>query len=225
MIPYNATKPLISLHIPKCAGQTFRQLLEQWFGNRFFAHYFQQHQSPPPKHPLKPGICIHGHFNQSRGFGVEDYYPEVDQFITVLRDPLDAAVSNYFYWKTKARNIQLKNGTLHPGSADDYKNIDDFFKKRATSNMLDFMPGLITKENYREIIETKFVWIGLAENIQTHVNDLATALGFPSAEMGRLNTAIRDEELSSAVCNKFIENNPLEFDLYRYVRDRLMKKE
>lgn len=225
MIAYDATKPLISLHIPKCAGQTFRQVLEQWFEHRIFIHYFQQYNSFPPKHPLKPGICIHGHFNKTRGFGVIDYYPEVDQFIAVLRDPLEAAISNYFFWKIKAREIQLRKGIISKGGEHDYRDIDDFFKKRPKSNMLDFMPREMTRENYKEIIETQFVWIGLVENVQRHVDGLAEALGVAAVTVDRLNAADRNEEVSSGIRQNFIENNPLEFEIYRYVRDRLIKKE
>ena len=225
MIAYDPGKPLISLHIPKCAGQSFRPVLEKWFANRFFIHYFQQYNALPPKHPLKPGICIHGHFDQTRGYGVMDYYPEVDQFITVLRDPLEAAISNYFFWKTKARIRQLRIGKITVGSDHDYRNIDDFFCKRPRSNMLNFMPREMTKENYREILETKFVWIGLMENLQAHVDVLAKTLGFPEVVVERLNTANRDEELSSGARRDFIENSSLEFEIYRYVKELLMKKE
>jgi len=223
MIDYDTGKPLISLHVPKCGGQTLRRVLEKWFGERFFVHYFQQGHSLPPRHPQKPGICIHGHFNQARGFGVMDYYPEVDQFIAVLRDPIEAAVSNYFFWKRKARSIQLINKMMVPGGEQDYRDIDDFFRKRPRSNMLDFMPRMMTKENYRETIETKFVWIGLVEKLQMHVDGLAEVLGFSPVTVDRLNASNRDEELSSAARLSFFENNQLVFEIYNYAKDRFMK--
>jgi hypothetical protein len=91
--------------------------------------------------------------------------------------------------------------------------------------MLDFMPRVITKDNYREIIDTKFVWIGLVENLQSHVSELAAVLGFPDVVMERLNTAHRDEELSLNIRRDFIGNNQLAFEIYQYARDRLIKKE
>lgn len=219
---YNSREPLISLHIPKCAGQSFRQVLEQLFPGRLYVHYFQQHNALPPKHPLEPGICIHGHFNQTKGFGVIDYYPEVHQFITILRDPLEAAISNYFYWKTKARAIHLKNGVITPGGEHDYKNINDFFQKRPKSNMLDFMPCQVTRENYKEIFETQFVWIGLVENLQQHINELIRLLDLPSGnavhavQVNRVNSSTRDEPLSPHIREAFITGNQLEFEIYHY---------
>ncbi len=37
-------------------------------------------------------ICIHGHFSKYRGMGIKAYYPEVEPFITVLRDPYEIAL-------------------------------------------------------------------------------------------------------------------------------------
>ena len=224
MIAYDSAKPLISLHIPKCAGQSFRRVLEKWFENRFFVHYFQQHNACPPKYELKPGICIHGHFNRKRGFGAIDYYREVDQFVVVLRDPLEAAISNYFFWKTKERARQLKIGMITQGGKHDYKNIDDFFRKRPKSNMLDFMPREMTKENYKEILEMKFVWIGLVENLPESMEGLARRLGFAPVPLERVNASPRDEELSVVLRQTFMRDNDLEFEIYHYVKKAMPSK-
>ncbi len=224
MIAYDAAKPLISLHVPKCAGQSFRRVLEQWYGSRFFIHYYQQHGARPPKHELKPGICIHGHFNRTRGFGVMEYYPGADQFISIMRDPLEAAISNYFFWKTRARANQLKKGIIKAGDEHDYRDIDDFFKKRPKSGMLDFMPCEFTPANYKGILETKFVWIGLVENLQESVARLARGLGFVPVPLERVNASPRDEELSLALRQAFIQANDLEFEIYHYAKEAMSIK-
>jgi hypothetical protein len=221
MIAYDAAKPLVSLHVPKCAGQALRRILEQWFGNRFFIHYFQQYNALPPKHPLQPGICIHGHFDRTREFGVMHYYPEVDQFIAVLRDPLEAALSNYFFWKAKARSRQLHMGMITAGGEHDYKNIDDFFCKRPRSNMLHYMPGEMTRENFREIIGKKFVWIGFVESIPESMAGLARRLGFAPLPLPRVNASARDEELSPALRQAFLSANDLEFEIVHYAKETM----
>jgi len=220
MIAYDAGKPLLSLHVPKCAGQSFRRVLERWYGSRFFVHYRQQHNAPPPRHALEPGICIHGHFNRSRGFGTNDYYPEADQFITILRDPLQAALSNYFFWKTRAREKQLQTGIIQGGAAHDYRDIDDFFRKRPRCALLDFLPGDLTPANYRQILETKFVWVGLVENLEDSLPELAGRLGFAPIPLERLNASPRDEELSPSLRRAFVRANGLEFAIYQYAREK-----
>jgi len=42
-------------------------------------------------------LLVYGHFNRDHGFGVEQYYPEVNQFMTMLRDPFEAAISMYYF--------------------------------------------------------------------------------------------------------------------------------
>ena len=226
MKSYDPTKPIISLHVPKCAGQSFRAVLEKWFGERFFIHYFQQYNALPRKHPLQPGICIHGHFNHTKGFGVENYYSEVDQYLTVLRDPLESAISNYFFWKRKARIVQLNRKLAGVGAISDgeqsYLNIDDFFRKRPKSTMLSFLPKQINAENYKEFFESKFVWIGLASSLQPDVDNLSRKLGFPQIMIERLNVSTRDEYLSNSIQEDFIANNSLEFEMYAYVRDKVV---
>jgi len=119
---YEKEYPLISIHIPKAGGTSFTSVLRTWFGKRLYLHYFDpKHGTMPRKRNIKPGffkrrfqkgVCIHGHFNKMRGFGVQDYYPEVNQFITVLRNPLELALSNYYYLKWHGNFLHKKG---HPG--------------------------------------------------------------------------------------------------------------
>jgi len=89
MLNYKFSKTLISIHIPKTGGTSFKDVLYTWFGKNLFFHYYNEREGiMPVKYELLPGICIHGHFNRKRNFGVQDYYPEATQFITILRDRL-----------------------------------------------------------------------------------------------------------------------------------------
>jgi hypothetical protein len=107
MKKYDSKKPLISIHIPKCAGNSFVITLRKWFKENLYLHYFDEKNNKAPQRynlkagilsrKFKKGICVHGHFNNERNFGVRDYYPEADQFITILRDPLEILQSRYFY--------------------------------------------------------------------------------------------------------------------------------
>ncbi len=218
MRAYDPGQPLISLHVPKCAGQSMRRLLRQWFGDALLFHYNERTQVPPIVHPWRPGICIHGHFNNRKRLGANDYYPQATQYITVLRDPLEMAISNYFFWKRKARGLQIAQGRLLPGSEHDYRCIDDFFRMRPRSVMFDFLPAAMETENWRTFIDERFVWIGTVENLSSRVGLLASALAVAPSSIPHINESARSETLSPELERQFRETNRLEQELYEHVR-------
>jgi hypothetical protein len=215
MIPYNPEKALISIHIPKCAGQSLTPVLRQWYGDRFYTHYNPPGGPPPKKRELRPGICIHGHFHMNAGIGIPHYYPEADQFITFLRDPVEIHVSNYFFWKTKARPKQVNAGIIQEGGPHDYRNIDDFFRMRPLSHIYKYMPEPVTEENYQDILVNKFVWIGFVSKMRESISRLASRLGFEPSPVPHINPSPRDEKISDRALQKFMDNNKLAFHIYR----------
>src|SRR5262249_41350915 len=81
------SQPLFSLHVPKTAGTSFRKDLEGWFGPDLALHYRGDQGEPPARAALRPGLCVHGHFNRLRGIGVRQYYPDAGQFIVLRPAP------------------------------------------------------------------------------------------------------------------------------------------
>lgn len=230
MIAYNPREPLISLHVPKCGGTSFERALKQWFGRYLFYHYHHQASGTDPqrhnlKHRLfrwryKRGVCVHGHFNHFRGYGVADYYPDSRQFITILRDPFDLHRSNYFFGK---RFAWFDPDTGIKATTDErYGNIDRYFEQ-TESYMMNFLPRTMTLENYQAIIETRFVFIGTVEAYQQSLDILSQRLGKPPVSIGRANTSVYNESLSDEARTRarFREQHPLEYAIYDYVTQRL----
>lgn len=223
MIKYNPAKPLISLHIPKCGGQSVRRVLKTRFAENLYFHYYKDYSVLPPKYELNPGICIHGHFNHTRGFGVADYYPEAGQLITFLRDPLEIMVSNYFFWKRKAREIQISTGFIKEGDEHDYRDIEDFFEKRPVSHIANFLPRYMTIDNFEEVFEEKFVYIGIVEDMKTSLANMARKLGFELVEEVWENKSPRDEEVSQKTQERYIENNAFAYAIYKHAARAAIK--
>ena len=42
MKQYGKERPLISIHIPKCAGTSFVGVLKEYFGKKLYRHYFDE---------------------------------------------------------------------------------------------------------------------------------------------------------------------------------------
>jgi len=232
MKQYDPDKPLISIHVPKCAGSSFSSVLKKWFGRGYLPHYYNEKACKPPKaHSLSTGIfrksprrgvCIHGHFNNERNFGVNDYYPDCDQLIAVLRDPFEVHLSNYFYVIQEARRKRsgaLRSGQSHPIIANGW-NLEEFLQQRQRSHILQFLPPNITLENYRELLEERFLFIGVSEKLQSTVDSLSGLLGFPGVRVQSQNASTWTEEIPEGARERFETNNQLVMEIYGYVLRR-----
>jgi sulfotransferase famil protein len=212
---YDKEKPLISIHVPKTAGTSFRAVLEQWFGANFCLHYFEERLNQKPRrHEMRGGICIHGHFNKRREIGVRDYYPEADQFITILRDPFEMVISRYFFAKGLGAS-RFSNGQPLPPLREQFRDVSHYFREHQYY-LLNFLPYEVTLDNYAEMFDKHFVYVGITEDLQTSVDMLARRLGFSSVVVGRLNTSVHDEEVTAKLREEFIKSHPLEYAIYEY---------
>lgn len=226
MRQYDPAKPLISIHVPKCAGITLQNSLEKWYGRRLLLHYPDEKRNlPPKKHKVTrifsrrylSDLCLHGHFNHKRGNGTNDYYPDVDQFITFLRDPFEVHLSNYYfalrlgskgYWAGKPRNIENSEEGLQRYLTDNRRSF-----------ILAFFPSNICLDNYARLLEERYVYVGVAADMQTSVDNLAVRLGFKKIVVPKLNVSPRksgNEDLLSEMKEEFIKNNRLEYLIYEY---------
>ena len=216
---YNPQQPMLSIHLPKCAGASFKRTLEDWFPGKLFFHYFDEKTGQPPvRHQLGAGSCIHGHFTRKRGIGVEDYYPDIDQRITVVRDPLEVAMSNYFYIKRQSKGAGFYRDGVKQQEAP--PSLDAFLEGR-DSYFFDFLPREIDDENYRDVLDKYFLFIGVVERMGETMNGLSALLKKPEAEIPHVNMSPRDDELSKETETAFRERNALAYKIYDYANQRL----
>lgn len=214
---YNNEKPLIVIHVPKAAGTSSQQIFRSWFKNNFHRHYYNENEGLPPKkinlndlHSPGNPLVLHGHFNKLRGFGVEDYYPEIDQFITILRDPFELSISHYFFVKKQSRTwkdqSRVPENDLHS------------YLENTKPNMLNHFPREMNLNNYKDIIEELFIEIGITEKLAISLQRIAKKLGyeFDENQLQRLNSTERDEKIPDSFREQFHELNPLEFSVYEY---------
>lgn len=229
MKQYDISKPLISIHIPKCAGTSFIEVLNTWFKKVYFHYPNEKRGKAPKQHKLTHGLlkkrpieslCIHGHFNNARGYGVSDYYPEIDQFITILRDPFDIHISVYRHLKSRGARAHRDGARVTKATDENYDIIKHITNAR--SYIMQFLPREININNYKEIIEQNFVYIGITEDLQNSVNVLARRLGHEAVVVPKKNISTHHEDIPSGLREEFILNNPLEYAIYNYALERYM---
>ena len=231
MKTYDPKETLISIHIPKCAGTSFTDVLKLWFKRRYLHHYHNEKTNTPPrKHNLeegffrkrpRSGLCIHGHFNNNRGNGVRDYYPGANQIITIIRHPFDLHLSTYFFVKREALTNgegAYRSGKPHPIIKNRW-NIEDFLENSKKSHIRNFLPPEITQDNYETILESQFLYIGTTERLQKSVDILANILGFQTVSVPQKNVSEWTEMIPNGAREKFEENNALEIAIYNYAQN------
>jgi hypothetical protein len=84
---------LVSVHVPKCGGTSFRQILYGLFGSRVWFNYegaFSQAQVRPELVPAGTSV-IHGHFLAD---AFDRAFPD-RRLMTWVREPVERVVSNY----------------------------------------------------------------------------------------------------------------------------------
>ncbi len=216
MKKYNNRHPLVVIHIPKAAGTSSQAIFKDWYRNNFHRHYYDEINAKMPKkidifelHSIDNPLCLHGHFNKLRNFGIEDYYPEADQFITILRDPFELLISHYFY----TRKV---GGSWSDKSRVPENDIDSYLKNHKP-NMLNHFPRDVNLNNYKEICEKYFIEIGITEKLNESLNRIANKIGFVySNNVSELNKTERSEQIPLEFKEKFIELNQLEYEVYNY---------
>lgn len=105
---------LISVHLPKTAGSSFKASLEKHFAEKFLPDYADLPINTPPierqRHVLESGLtmiehdfreveCIHGHFMPAKYLLLNTIRPLI--FVTWMRHPVERIVSHYYFWQRR----------------------------------------------------------------------------------------------------------------------------
>jgi hypothetical protein len=221
MKPYNRDEPLISIHIPKTAGTSFVNVLHAWYGPNLY-RINQKNRDSLKIEPLaigkwKSNICLHGHFNSTRNKPVDIQFPQITQYITFLRDPLEHHLSMYFF---KKERVQKRNKTYwdwNPNNAP--ADINDFLVNHP-SQLLNHMPSTFNPDNFTEILEKYFVFIGLVEQMDASINKLARLLNKPLVTTApHVNKSNRNEIASKVSIEAFMNNSRFEYLVYNHVKN------
>jgi hypothetical protein len=202
-------------HMPKTGGTSTRQIFSHWFNivGDYRAPWSSTLPEPRDLGRLGPDDMLCGHFGAEMA-AIDDRYPEARDTetwrrITFVRDPLETALSTYFFEKAK-------RGAY-----------DDTYEPRPIGEFLRTYGGLYkahfscTEDNWREALQ-RYWFIGTLERLDECIAWLARALGKPIPEdIDMLNVTERLETPDPADVAAFVERNRLEFDMYREISAQL----
>jgi hypothetical protein len=103
-----ATELIVSIHVPKTGGETFREILEELTEGHLQRDYGDRPLAPltlrqrlrlaTSRPHLEPDTrAVHGHFIATKYWR---RYPEA-RYMAWLREPVERLASHYHYWKRK----------------------------------------------------------------------------------------------------------------------------
>jgi hypothetical protein len=202
---------LISLHLPKTAGTSFRLTLEGVYGSRLLSDYddmsaIQDYLSgeidakeleKKEKIPISIDVdCVHGHFLPMKYKSLE-MGDKKKVFVTWLRDPFSRMVSHYHFFKRTYnpqyagklfRKVIEENWTLNQFClSNEFRNI--YTKYLVDFPLEDFSFVGITEYYNEDMIEFSKRFIGLAPELH-HVN---------ASESNEAGKALADNNLRQEV--------------------------
>ena len=157
---------LISVHIPKCAGTSFRHILQGLYEDRLWLNYGAAFVQSQARADLIPSgtECIHGHFFADT---FDEIYPE-RQLITWLRHPVERVVSNYHHF---LRSPDLRDDCCRV-LLERQLTLGEFAE-------LDWMRNMATRYLNGVPLED-FAFVGIAERFLESLHLFATTFGWPT---------------------------------------------
>lgn len=171
------TLEIISVHVPKTAGTSFRQVLEHLYGNALQPIYtpeegnsdIWQDRLPPIPEPTR---AIHGHFPATKAMC--ERYPKA-RLVAWVRDPVQRMISFFNHWCR----------TGNPANP----NYAYFVKNKCTIVEfagLDFMKNEMLGYLNRVPLES-FAFIGIMEQFDTDIQRLADIMHWDLPDLPRTN--------------------------------------
>lgn len=231
-------KKLIFLHIPKTAGSTFHMILNKRYDKSHIKNLFGSRMSEPEintfiNEPLKNKDNIQllkGHMP----FGMHNYLPGNSHYISVLRDPVERVISQYYYIKKNTYN------PLHNQVVKEGMTISEFVKSGIAIGMNNgqcrFLHGDIEDYGFNECdntlldkvkdhINKHFIWLGITERFDESVLVLSNLLDWDTPPYYIRENVSKSKknrnELSEEEISLIKSYNTLDLKLYSYANDLL----
>lgn len=194
-------------HMPKAGGTSCRRVFADWFEVRDDDRPpWSIAPAPPPLTRLTPGQLVCGHFN-SAGYLLRERYPEILgdpgwRLITFLRDPLETALSYYFFERTH-----------RPEADPSFRPLDlDTYLAETPGHLAEHLASIA--DDWRIALD-RYWFVGTLDRLDEGLRWLAAALGKPLPEtIARLNHAPRTEPPSDAAIDAFVQRHAEEFVIY-----------
>lgn len=226
---------LFFLHVPKCAGTTFKDVLYANYKTRKTAWIDGKFHEESTKKliSLPRGVrnnykCIMGHFK----YGLHTHFEGDFSYSTMLRDPIERVISLYYHIKRAEFHIVKENYDFRKISLLDFVLSD--MSPEIDNCQTVYISGLATNET--SALETAknnlinhFPIVGTSENLRfstalfLNYYQLKTPKFLPSRNVGvrpKKERIENFEEIETIIRSR----NALDLELYKFANEELEKK-
>jgi hypothetical protein len=225
-VPHDNEKVHIFLHVQKSAGTSVRVALEALYRKCEIALIY----------PDVPGISLTNFGRLPRYqrqeikflaghtyFGVHEYLEKPSRYVTVLRNPIDRLISNFWHHKNSDYNLIIDGGKIpieqvvNEGLTEEF---DNYATRVICGLTADAVPiGSVTFEAVRAAIhniDTMFDCLAILEKFPADFDRLCKSLGKVPPVLPRLNVRSRshDEPSDKIDWKKVMDNNRFNQQLY-----------
>lgn len=228
---------IIFVHIPKAAGTTLNKILARQYGRqRVFAikagmegRSLQDLEQMPAAQRQNLKV-LRGHFN----FGLHDLLPQPSTYITLLRNPVDRALSHYYYVlkfpthylhdQVAGQQMSLKDYVSNDLSVE----LDNHQTRMVAGGETAFVPvgqcsthGLDVAKQH---LHQQFAVVGTVERFDETLILLKEVFGWATPFYAKANvTRNRPQRrsLSAEELELITSRNQIDLELYDYANHRL----
>lgn len=215
----NIVPELISVHIPKTAGTSFRLILEEEYGKDMVCRLdmplggskievnrrIWKDAPTPPEYKV-----LHGHFSPkllNERFDIDQDIP----MITWLRDPVERVISNYYYLSQR----------LHEELDEKRKGLN--ILKKMEKSLLEYADNEISRNRMTKFLDgakiEDFAFIGIVENFKEDLVRLASVLEWNSVPYVKVNVTKKEKPVvSDDIRRQIKEWNMADVALYEHVK-------
>lgn len=230
----NKQKKFIFCHIPKSAGTLFGQILERNFKSRFYPYYGLWDNRFFTKEDVV-GMCkLHPQYDclASHMFSLNlpyDFEEKDIKAITFIRNPVDRALSLYFY---TFRMAKLNSGFKPPESIENF--FDALFSDKENRRFCNAQFGFLLGHHSFEVGISEIEMLANSGNLfiapVERFDDACILLEykypnyFRNTAYGlRRNVAERDREVPVHITKMLTDHNKLDLDLHK-IAEHLLDK-
>jgi hypothetical protein len=224
----HSTQTIIFVHLPKCGGTTLNRLIEWEYpltrvfsiDPSFFRWSYRRLLRWSPSRLSRMRV-FQGHMP----FGLHRLLPQKATYITVLRDPVDRGISDYYYALSRVVHPQhriMKRLTLEQYiQMTPYANVQTKLLAGQDPGY-DFLGGDCTDDTFKlakENLAARFGLVGLTERFDETLALAKIRFGWRIPNYASFNVTRgrpNKKEVPSDICRAIAERDYYDMKLYEY---------